>query len=176
MDADVVLAVAALLDAQAFEQLAERPGGQHAVDHHAQGAALVVLHHVDDRLAEVRIVELGRGDQQLAGQRRHHPHHRGVAGRSGADAGEHEHRHREHAGPCPPHVPILRHPHTLVARTLAELALLGDPVVGDVDVGKRPVGMRDELRRQALGDQPVGMVLAHQLAIGLADLVVARIA
>ncbi len=136
-----------------------------------------MLHHVDDRLAEVGIVELGRGDQQLARQRRHHPHHRRVAGRSKADAAEHEQDHREHAGTDPPHLPILRHPVTpLVARTLAELALLGDPVVGDVDVGKRLVGMRDELRRQALGDQSVGMVLAHQLAIGLADLVVARMA
>ena len=112
VDADLGLAVAALLDAQAFEQLAERPAAEHAVDHDAQGAALVVLHHVDDRMAEVGIVELGRRDQQLAGQRRHHPDHRRVAGRSKADAAEHEQGHREHAGTDPPHLPILRHPVT----------------------------------------------------------------
>ena len=61
-------------------------------------------------------------------------------------------------------------------RQLAQLALFGDPVVGDVDVGEGLVGVLDELLGQALGDQAVGMMLAHQPAINLAHLVVAHIA
>ncbi len=55
------------VDAEGVQQLRDRQFLAGPVDHDAERAILVVLHHQDDRVLKSRVAHLGRGDQKLAG-------------------------------------------------------------------------------------------------------------
>jgi hypothetical protein len=69
VDLQLELRLALGREPQTLEHAIERTGAERPMDHEPHGARAVVVHHVHHGFAKVRVVEIGRRDQQPTRER-----------------------------------------------------------------------------------------------------------